>query len=99
VLDGLRASSWVVRSPLGFSVLAYEQAKDLKRSNDIVRIFDAMDPELSPDAGQDGRGEHLEPAWPRLVQLRRLVLQAMRPHQVAARERDSPRSCTPARPG
>ena len=37
-------SSWVVRSPLGFTVLAYEQAKDLKRSNDIFRIFDAMGP-------------------------------------------------------
>jgi cytochrome P450 len=88
VLDGLRASSWVVRSPLGFSVLAYEQAKDLKRSNDIVRIFDAMDPELSPMLAKMAEESISSQHGPRLVQLRRLVLQAMRPHQVAARERD-----------
>ena len=83
VLDRLREQSWLVRSPLGYTVIGYPEAKEIKRDPDVVRIFDAVDPERSLVLYQGAAKNMSSQSGARLVKLRKIVVQALRPRQVA----------------
>jgi cytochrome P450 len=83
VLDRLREQSWLVRSPLGYTIIGYPEAKEIKRDPDVVRIFDAVDPDLSPLLHQKAAENMSSQGGARLVKLRKIVVQALRPRQVA----------------
>ena len=84
LLDRLREQSWLVRSPLGFTIIGYPEAREIKRDPDIVRVFDAVDPGRSPLLHQKAAENISSQSGARLVKLRKIIVQALRPRQVAA---------------
>jgi cytochrome P450 len=83
VLDRLREQSWLVRSPLGYTVIGYPEAREIKRDPDVVRIFDAVDRERSLVLYQGAAKNMSSQGGARLVKLRKIIVQALRPRQVA----------------
>jgi cytochrome P450 len=83
VLDRLREQSWLVRSPLGYTIIGYPEAREIKRDPDVVRIFDAVDPERSQLLYRGAAENMSSQSGARLVKLRKIVVQALRPRQVA----------------
>jgi cytochrome P450 len=83
LLDRLREQSWLVRSPLGYTVIGYPEAREIKRDPDIVRIFDAVDPERSALLHQKAAENMSSQGGARLIQLRKIIVRALRPRQVA----------------
>jgi cytochrome P450 len=83
VLDRLRGQSWLVRSPLGYTIIGYPEAREIKRDPDVVRIFDAVQPERSMVLYQGAAKNMSSQGGARLVKLRKIVVQALRPRQVA----------------
>ncbi len=83
LLDRLRAQSWLVRTPLGFTVIGYPEAISIKRDPDIVRIFDAVDAQRSPLLHRKAAENMSSQSGARLVRLRKIIVQALRPRQVA----------------
>ena len=83
LLDRLREQSWLVRSPLGFTIIGYPEAREIKRDPDVVRVFDAVDPGRSPLLHQKAAENISSQSGARLVKLRKIIVQALRPRQVA----------------
>ena len=83
LLDRLREQSWLVRSPLGYTIIGYPEAREIKRDPDIVRIFDAVDPERSALLHQKAAENMSSQGGARLIQLRKIIVRALRPRQVA----------------
>jgi cytochrome P450 len=83
LLDRLREQSWLVRSPLGYTIIGYPEAREIKRDPDVVRIFDAVQPERSQILYQGAAKNMSSQSGARLVKLRKIVVQALRPRQVA----------------
>jgi cytochrome P450 len=83
LLDELRQQSWLVRSPLGWTIIGFPEAREIKRDADIVRIFDAVDAERSPYLNAKAAANMSSQNGPRHIQLRRTIVQALRPRQVA----------------
>ena len=83
LLDRLREQSWLVRSPLGYTVIGYPEAREIKRDPDVVRIFDAVDPASSPLLHQKAAENMSSQSGAQLIKLRKIIVQALRPRQVA----------------
>jgi cytochrome P450 len=83
LLDRLRAQRWLVASPLGYTVIGYPEAREIKRDPDIVRIVDAVDAERSALLHRKAAENISSQGGARLVQLRKIIVQALRPRQVA----------------
>src|ERR1039457_4566819 len=83
LLDRLREQSWLVRSPLGFTIIGYPEAREIKRPPHIVRVFDAVDPGRSPLLHQKAAENISSQSGARLVKLRKIIVQALRQIYVA----------------
>jgi cytochrome P450 len=83
VIANLRSRHWLARTPRGYTVLDYDLARELKRSRDFVRIFDAVSADESAYLYERARRSISSENGERLVLLRRLLVQALRPRNIA----------------
>jgi len=83
VIASLRSRHWLARTPRGYTVLDYALARELKRSADFVRIFDAVTADESVYLHERARRSISSENGERLVLLRRLLIQALRPRNIA----------------
>jgi cytochrome P450 len=83
VIETLRARHWLARTPRGYTILDYGLARELKRSADFVRIFDAVTAEESEYLHGRAQRSISSENGERLILLRRLLVQALRPRNIA----------------
>jgi cytochrome P450 len=83
VIESLRSQHRLARTPRGYTVLDYALARELKRSPDFVRIFDAVAADESVYLHERARRSISSENGERLVLLRRLLIQALRPRNIA----------------
>jgi cytochrome P450 len=83
VIAALRAQHWLARTPRGYTVLDYATARELKRNTDFVRIFDAVTAGESQYLHERAQRSISTENGPRLILLRRLLVQALRPRNIA----------------
>jgi cytochrome P450 len=82
VIEAIRSQSWLARSRYGYTVVSYPKAREIKKSTNFVRIFDAISPDESQYLYDKARQSVSAQSGPTLVHLRRLMLQALRPRMV-----------------
>lgn len=83
VIASLRSRHWLARTPRGYTVLDYALARELKRSPDFVRIFDAVTAGESIYLHERAQRSISSENGERLILLRRLLVQALRPRNIA----------------
>jgi cytochrome P450 len=82
VIEDLRSQGWLTRSRYGYTVLSYPKAREIKKSTEFVRIFDAITREQSEYLHKKASQSVSAQSGPTLVHLRRLMLQSLRPRMV-----------------